>query len=66
MTAKFADAGSHGLVNNLAKGPLIPLTGENFNFAKQQFCLINQVSDEVIVHVSFTFSFSWYLDSKWS
>lgn len=49
MMAKFADPGSHGLFNNLVKGPLIPLTGENFNFAKHQFCLINQVSDEVIV-----------------
>lgn len=51
MMAKFADPGSHGLFNNLVKGPLIPLTGENFNFAKHQFCLINQVSDEVIVHI---------------
>ena len=56
MTAKFADVDSHGLFNNLAKGPLIPLTGENFNFAKQQFCLINQVCDEVIAHIS---------DGKW-
>lgn len=51
MMAKFADPDSHGLFNNLAKGPLTPLTGEKYNFAKQQFCLIYQVSDELIVNI---------------
>ena len=51
MMAKFADPGSHGLFNNLAKGPLTPLTGENCNFAKQQFCRIYHVSDELIVNI---------------
>lgn len=51
MMAKFANPDSHGLFNNLAKGPLTPLTGEKYNFAKQQFCLIYQVSDELIVNI---------------
>lgn len=51
MMAKFADPDSHGLFNNLAKGPLTPLTGEKYNFAKQPFCLIYQVSDELIVNI---------------
>lgn len=51
MMAKFADPDSHGLFNKLAKGPLTPLTGEKYNFAKQQFCLIYQVSDELIVNI---------------
>lgn len=51
IMAKFADPGSHGLFHNLAKGPLTPLTEENCSFAKQQFCLIYQVSDELIVNI---------------
>ena len=49
--AKFADPGSHGLFNNLAKGPLTPLTRENCNFAKQQFCRIYHVSNKFIVNI---------------
>lgn len=51
MMAKLANPESHGLFNNMIKGPSTYLNGENLAFAKEQFCQVSQVPQEVIAHI---------------